>query len=456
MAYLRIKPDYDTCINLLFPTTNAGYSQVVQVDASYDSLKNKKQLVRTLMHFDIESLTSNSRIMSGSYTANLHMYDCRATDPFTSDDIDINIYALTKQWSEGRGVDLNFRNQEGQGVTGCANWLNATRSTAWTSSGATSDINTSYSATSHYTTGYEDMFINITTLVSAWANNIIPNYGMLIKLADTFEDLTGGLSGTFINNKRFHGGNSHTFLKPYIEILSTNDQIKDDRNAFEIMKPQYITLMNRSNGVLETIESTTAAAGRFDGTINIYENGSTAVLTSISAAEIMTGIYQGIFQYDGTNSKLHDVWSVTGNSIMPPLTGDIYVLQNNLSTRIIDDVHIVPRVNIKKQYLIGETIDFKVYFSSNKYIMSLTGGTDDIAVWQKYYPKTSYIEFRDAVSDYSMYGKELLSYNEEGFFTSVDTNDWIKNRSYVPVLYYTIGGKQIIKKFTNYNFYVRA
>ncbi len=145
------------------------------------------------------------------------------------------------------------------------------------------------------------------------------NYGVLVKLGDSSED---GSSSKSYYTKKFFSRSSHHFLERPVVEVQWNSAIKDDRANIEKSSPlrptadnlNNIYLYNKhrsgmidipntsSNLVVQLVPSIGSTAAPITGP-NVENN-------YITASKHSTGIYKAQFAYDGTESKLHDVWSI--------------------------------------------------------------------------------------------------------------------------------------------------
>ena len=146
----------------------------------------------------------------------------------------------------------------------------------------------------------------------------LPNYGLVLKLEDEFED---GSKERSYYTKKFYSRSSHEFfLKPQIEV-QWDDSIKDDRNYIvksSSLAPasdnlNSIYYYNHFRGNLVDIPNTgSRVVVQFypelggDATSVVDARGNTGLY--ITASKPDTGIYKASFAYSGSNSTLQEVW----------------------------------------------------------------------------------------------------------------------------------------------------
>ena len=80
---------------------------------------------------------------------------------------------ISQSWTEGWGPNLANKD-----YTAASNWDSASAGTAWTSAGG--DFLSSPVFTASFVTGYEDLEVDITTLVEEWLNSTITNNGLAV------------------------------------------------------------------------------------------------------------------------------------------------------------------------------------------------------------------------------------------------------------------------------------
>ena len=114
-----------------------------------------------------------------------------------------------------------------------SNWTNRLPSTAWSTTGGDYYTDASSSFTASFTSGVEDIEVDITTLVEQWANsagNVLGSKndeGVGVFLSSTYS----GESRSYYTKKFFGRGTEFFFKKPYIEAR-WDSATKDDRGTF--------------------------------------------------------------------------------------------------------------------------------------------------------------------------------------------------------------------------------
>jgi len=257
---------------------NAGEADVLEVFSIYGRVTTSSQeLSRALLKFpvsDISTDRTNGLIpASGSVSFYLRVFNAQHSKTVPVN-YTLTILAVSQSWQEGVGLDLEGYKDLTFGNPG-SNWMSASNTAYWTdingtllaggsyhTGGANADVNTEiHTFTQTFTTGLEDVEINITPLVEQWIAGTYSNYGIGIHLSasdeayhsgsdDTVVSRTPGLpaldaadetqsviynpsgSTTSYYTKRFFGKGSEYFFKRPIIETRWNSSVKDDRGNF--------------------------------------------------------------------------------------------------------------------------------------------------------------------------------------------------------------------------------
>ena len=257
----------------------------------------------------------------------------------------------------------------------------------WGTQGGDYYTDTSSSFSASFTSGVEDLEVDITTLVEQWANsagNVLgskPDEGVGVFLSSVYS----GESRSYYTKKFFGRGTEFFFKKPYIEAR-WDSATKDDRGTFfysssiataaENLNTLYF--YNYFRGQLRNIPSI--------GTGNIYlsvYSGSAGsdvpdispitlvadgthvrsdMPTVVTGGYVSTGLYSASFAATGTfeNSydTLYDVWH----------SGSIQYHTGTIKPEVLDGSSTAPDntfasniTNLKNVYRGDETARFRVY-----------------------------------------------------------------------------------------------
>ena len=211
---------------------------------------NLTELSRGLVYFDLDQLKAeiegNVDVASeASLKIVLKMYDVQGTQVAPAG-FDLELCPLKVAFEEGIGDNIvTF------GDSFNANWLSPSDGETWASGGvhyvdpAETSIGSAI-ASQTFTTGLEDLEMDITTFVKAhWADpSGTPNHGWMLKFTQTYEENS---KSYFV--KRFSSRHTRNpLLRPKIEA-SWSSYHEDDRLNFEEGKENKISIRNFVNGV---------------------------------------------------------------------------------------------------------------------------------------------------------------------------------------------------------------
>jgi hypothetical protein len=303
--------------------SNMGASDSLEIfsiygQASLASLEKSRILVQFPVD-DIVADRSNSKIpASGSVKFFLKLYNVE--HPFSVPrDFSVTINPLNQQWDEGYGLDMEGYSDDGWGQytlgSGCT-WTYATSGSQWTGSGGGSFITSSgYTLTQNFSSGLEDIDVDITDIVEKWANSTIQNYGFIVKLSGNFED---GTQKTSFYTKKFSArGSEFFFKKPSIEAR-WSAVVTDDRNNFYASSSAFsdtdnimnLYFFNRPRGVLKNIVGNIIPGVKFYSDKNLTNEISSSykVITNPSA-----GTYKAQVAIGTTASVIYDKWYNTSS-----------------------------------------------------------------------------------------------------------------------------------------------
>ena len=260
MAILRYTASADNTITNAFQAdltnrgtgSNMGYADSLEVFSIYgqnssSATGQSQELSRALIQFPIHTIISDrsagSVPASGSVSFYLRMFN--AETPFTlPQDFTLTVAPISQSWVEGTGLDMDeYRD------LGSSNWLQA-RVSASADDGTWTSIGGDYLTASNYNTtfpqGYEDLEVDITSLVEQWVDGTYSNNGVGIHLTASQEayhsSSTGADSGNIINNlsgstdsyytkKFFSRSTQYFFSRPVLEAR-WDSRTQDDRENF--------------------------------------------------------------------------------------------------------------------------------------------------------------------------------------------------------------------------------
>ena len=256
---------------------------------------------------------------------------------------------------------------------------------AWTTTGGDYDDDSTYTSyTQTFTSGTEDMNINVTSLVEEWIAGTKSNYGVGVHLTGSVE--TGSVS---LYTKKFFARSSEYYLKrPVIEARWDSTK-KDDRGNFYVsssLVPETdnvntLYLYNYVRGQLKNIPSVGAGAiyvtlhtgsgGPSSSAIELKDYNDAAgssenFHTFATGGYVETGVYTASVvitgALSGANEYYYDVWSTgqggntlfTGSGFVPKTFGG----QNNINP---DTSYFTKVTNLRSKYSKEDTPRFRLH-----------------------------------------------------------------------------------------------
>jgi len=218
MALKRYKAEADNTIvnayerNLRTRGTgsNAGAADILETFSIYGRVTTSSQeLSRILIQFpitDISTDRTNSVLpASGNVSFYLRLFNA-PTSKTVPRDYTLTVLAVSQSWQEGVGLDLENYQDLTLGNQG-SNWMSASNTAYWTdisntvlaggsyiTGGAVADIVDTeiFTFTKNFSTGLEDLELDITPLVEQWIAGTYPNYGVGVHLSASYEAYDSG------------------------------------------------------------------------------------------------------------------------------------------------------------------------------------------------------------------------------------------------------------------------
>lgn len=287
--------------------SNTGEADVLEVFANYgDVVSGSAELSRALIKFDITQINLDIAagiIPNSGVTWYLKMFNVEhgLTNP---KDFTLDAHKLTADWEEGYGLDLDTHTDQAKNFG--STWSSKNPSTPWSSAGG--DYSSGHDSQT-FTTGLEDLEINITTTVQEHLAAPATNYGFILKFPDSNE----GAEVSYYT-KRFFARSSEFYYKRPVLEARWDASIKDDRGSFyasSSLAPasdnlNSLYLYNRIRGRLKNIP----AVGANPVEVTLYDSiGGSAIGTTFTGSHVSTGIYKCDVFAETTGSTIYDVWS---------------------------------------------------------------------------------------------------------------------------------------------------
>ncbi|HCT52223.1 MAG TPA: hypothetical protein DF712_07150 [Balneola sp.] len=234
---------------------------------------------RILIRFDLDPLTEMKNkgtidINHSSFSATLKLYDIYGGQT-TPSDFKIIAFPLSKSFDEGNGFDVVKFNDVGIGNFITASYTNAVVS-GWnlegamasgslgnenidvivsgTLAGPTGNQTISLSPYQHFTSGEEDLSLDVTKIVSGTVSGLIPDFGFLLGFSGSYEKD----SKTYFIKRFASRHSSREDLRPKI-VLKYDDSVIDNHRNFIFDISGSLFLNNYHRGTLSNILSGASA-----------------------------------------------------------------------------------------------------------------------------------------------------------------------------------------------------
>ena len=391
-------------------------------------------LGRILTIFDLQNLSSSMSRgeIPGNAAFFLKLSDAQH-DQTLPTSFDIEVQAVSQQWDEGTGFDVDTFADKG-----FANWIMAKSNSAWTIPGASG---TGSISVAHFDSGHENLEVDVTNIVNSWLSGTVQNNGFLVKLSSSLEV---GSQDYYI--KMFHG--RETFFKdkrPCIEVR-WDDSVKDDRNNFFFDLTGSLKLQNVVRGKLQDIQGINGQLGV--SITDVYASSTLSTFTGSRGSTV--GLYEVNFaipsgQYSG--SLFRDTWFNLANTGSVFMTGTFNVLQNNPVSDISPKRYYVNVTNLKNSYTTNEKARLNLFVRPNDYnpARQLTASLDanGTVITNGYYQIENdrtdevVIPFSTGVIEYTR-----LSYDQKGNYFNLNMSSLSPGNVYRIVFLFDVDGQQ--------------
>lgn len=414
---------------------NMGAADILEVYSLYGSFTTSSlEKSRVLVQFDTTDIAASRSAgdipASGSVNFYLRLFNAphQGTNP---EDFVLTINPISRAWDEGVGLDMDEYLDKG-----VCNWETASYDgstyTTWSAGGA--DFHTASRQEQTFTTGIEDLEVDVTDTVEEWLAGTKDNYGFLVKLSSSYESgATNTIaSSSYYTKKFFARGSEYYFKRPTIEAR-WNSSEGDDRGNFyassslatSAENTNTIYLYNNIRGQLRNIP------GIDEGAIyvNFYETlGGTAInSTAVTGGYVDTGIYTASAVLDTTASAVYDVW-FSGSTEYH--TGSQITVNDFAAESYNPDAqYVIKLTNLRPTYTTGDKARLRLYirqrdWSPTIYTVASTAIETEI-VEEVFYRVKRVVDNIDVIP----YGTgsdnhTLMSYDVSGSYTDLDFSNF--------------------------------
>jgi len=398
MALKRYLADADNTIvntyksNLLGRATgsNAGYADVMEVYSIYGrQASGSQELSRMLVKFPVTSIStdraSGDLPAAGSVSFYLRLFNAQHTKT-VPEDFKLVVSAITRDWQEGTGLDLDTYKDDTKGNIG-SNWMSASNTTAWTAPGGDYNDGAGFSFEQTFETGLEDVEVDITTLVEKWLDSSQANYGVGVRLSSSYEAYataadtaeepsvvtnTDGATTSYYTKRFFARGSQYFFKRPVIEAR-WNSRVTDDRGNFyysSSLAPaadnlNTLYLYNYVRGQLTNIP----AIGTGEIYVDLYSGSSApagaalvqSIDTPATGGWVSTGIYTASVCLTAASTPLTSLFDVWYSGSTQYFTGSITPTVQAASQTSRKPTYFLNITNNRGRYRSDETARFNLY-----------------------------------------------------------------------------------------------
>ena len=344
---------------------------------------------------------------------------------------------------------------------GVSNWYTASYDgstyTAWSTAGASYHAAPEFTAS--FTTGIENLEVDVTDIVELWLNGERSNYGFIVKLTSSDESGTSNTipSSSYYTTKFFARGSEYYFKRPALEAQWDSSR-GDDRGNFYASSSlataaenaNNIYLYNNIRGQLRNIPDI--------GTGAIYVNyyattGSTTAInsTAVTGGYVDAGIYSASSVLDTTSSTVYDVW-FSGSTQYH--TGSAITVKSFNSYDFNPDTQFVINVtNLLPSYSTVDKATIQLYIREKGW--SPTIYTTAVSTVASSVVEKVYYSVKRVVDDLVVipYGtgstlSTLMSYDVSGSYTDLDFSNFETGYQYEISFKLYLQGKYIEPKDT--------
>lgn len=322
---------------------------------------------RILIEFPINQILAdrNSNIVPSSGSVNFFLRLFNVEHPFTvPKNFTVNIAPISGAWVEGYGLDLDTYSDygfsteyNGEGT----NWLFSTRDYYWFNQGC--DYYTgSYILSQSFSSGLEDVEVDVTNICEEWINNNIENNGFIIFLSGSAEN---GTANESFYTKKFSARTSEFFFnRPCLEAR-WNPSVTDDRISFYASSSllsaddnkMNLYFYNKLNNSLKNISGNPNLVVKFY-TDSFYTQQISASYLAVSVPS--AGTYKASVVLDTTASVIYDKW-FNSSSLVAYFSSSFDVYQRTNYDYDDEEQYVINITNLKSYYSNNENTKFKIF-----------------------------------------------------------------------------------------------
>lgn len=355
------------------------------------------ELSRLLLKFDLNGLRemtgSSLNINNSSFKCMLHLSDIYGGQT-TPSNFKVVVMPLSKSFDEGFGLDVGqYQDLD------AANYITASISngtvSAWNTQGANSigflgssdidvissgvinSLTTSFAVEQTFINGDEDLFVDITRIISSTLANNIPDYGIRVSFTGSSETDTRTLFVKRFASRHSSNGRKHPKLR-----VTFDDTIFDDHRNFYFDLTGSLFFNNTHRGDFANILSGSSLAPLTGANCILLTLKSGSYTGSFTGSQhaigsnYSTGIYSATFAIPSTQTQLRseivsaasatftEIWSSIDNTV-PFYTGTLVINQINRTAFDVENKRWkINIINMRETYLLSECAKFRIFMQN--------------------------------------------------------------------------------------------
>jgi len=477
--FRRLKADKDSYITNKFVngvravSGNVGYAGSLDLFKLYgmtiltsgSTKLPQVELSRILLHFDLEplrDLISKQKldIDDSSFKCHLLLKDIYGGQPAPSN-FSLDIFPLSASFEEGTGKDVAYYADFDR-----CNFLSSSNESSWYASGCglacfstgsgdfitSSMLLSSTLQSQFFKTGEEDLYVDVTSIVSATLAKDIPDSGFRISYRQSAED---DQHTYFV--KRFGSRHAYDESKRPALLVRFKDAVEDDgynvffdtdSKAFLYNYPfeSLQNLMSASQELSgENCLLLTATAKNISGSFSTDFDGSQFKI----GKNYVSGTYFSEINLPFSNPSIVDAWGVSGSvtfdfswkspdkSITYLSKKDVVVRRFIPSTSAPDSLkkYVVNVRHLDKEFSGNEEVTMRVDFfdENDPYVIAkrLPAKSKSSILRSCYYGVRDVSTNEYVIPFDSIFDSTLLSSDSEGMYLKFDTSSLFDSREYV-------------------------
>jgi hypothetical protein len=463
-------------INNAFRAKDANVGQAGTLDlfklhnetALSGSSDAQTEISRILIKFPISEVTRMQNngdidITDSSFKCQIKLHDVYGGQS-TPNNFSVILFPLAQGFDEGTGRDLvEFSDVDSSNFI-TASYSNGTLA-KWNTEGAmksgslgTSNLDVytsgslgaglvSLSPIQHFSTGKEDLIIDVTNIVSGTVTGQIADNGFLIALSGSFEQDT---KSYFV--KRFASRNVKNASKRPKLIVRYNDSLQDYHQDFIFNVSSSLYLHNYHYGSLSNVLSGTAATALTGENCMILKivSGTFSQSMNVSQAKrgtsSLTGIYSASFAISSFDPLLYNKGNLTGSITFDEVWSSsdqkVAYLSSSLTIEkegrsALNSRHqnlLVSVLNLNKEYRENDVIKLRVFTEDrNRPIVFVKTPLEKKSqAYHNMHYRVRDFQTGDILIDFDKtYSSTKLSTDTEGMYFTFYIDSLPKGRTYV-------------------------